>query len=164
MNSLPTNKWIYIENLKRGRMFAASSKKSGKDHVVETCNTSYKNEDKCKWRIHKQDNSEVYYIENKLRGFMFAASSDKEGNDHIVECRPSIDTFKKAVDAGKERDKWKWIIKKVDNNYIIENVANGAMFAASTDKDGTDNFVETRPQSSINTEKKWLWEMLILNE
>jgi hypothetical protein len=162
MGDLPINQWVYIENFERGKMFAASTKKYGEDHVVEAGYHSFTNEDKCRWRLHMVDGH--CYIENKLRGFMFAASTDKKDNDHVVECNPSVNTLEAAVNAGFKKDKWKWIITREESGFRIQNMAYGALFAASTDKDGHDHIVETNPQDAHNSKKKYFWNLLIITE
>lgn len=50
--SVQLNKWVYIENQRWGRMFAASGDKQGSDHMVETDVIPHNN-DKYKWKIYQ---------------------------------------------------------------------------------------------------------------
>lgn len=148
-------KWLFINNSKWGRLFAASSDKMDSDHIVETTD-SFSNHDKYQWRLHPYGDD--YLIENKAYGFMFSASGDKKGNDHIVKCNPDLDSLSKAKQAADNNLKYCWSVQIRSSGFQLINKRFGLMFSADEDLKGNDHIVETRPDSSENG-NKWLWKM-----
>lgn len=159
-NNIITNKWVYINNLAYGQLFAATTDKKDDDHIVETGAGGH-TENKYWWMIYEQDGS--YYLENKVQGFMFAAAGDKKDDDHIVECRPSVNTLSEAVAAGANSTKWQWHISSSDKGLLIVNKGYGQMFAAAGDKIDNDHIVEARPGTEGITEDKFVWNLEVID-
>jgi len=149
------NQWVYIENFKYGRLFAADSKKDEGDHVVET-DLASKSGEKYEWMIYQSGSD--YFIQNKLYGFMFSTDKDKDKGDHYSECDPNIQTLSQAISKSEDNTKWIWDIQSSSPGLIISNRRYGQMFAADGTKDGGDHIVETRPNSK-DIGAKWVWSI-----
>ncbi|MDW5418744.1 hypothetical protein R6242_19430 [Iodobacter sp. CM08] len=139
----------FLLNKKYGFLFAADTDKYDNDHVVEcapdkTDLAQVPESKKWQWQITPLQHGLGWLIGNGAYGQMFSANGDKKGDDHVVEASPSSPSLNQSA------AKWVWQIVPVESSQPtielmhLDTPQYGHLFAAASDKKGSDHLVETR--------------------